>query len=293
MTFTLDDVKLGGRFKSLFVGPSGSGKTVAAASIMQLAEQEVAAGRLKSEQAKTYLFDLDGRFRPIRKMYPQLVGKGLLEFDHFGEKEFDPLLNKINAIADKFEKNPKTYFAIIFDGLTMLGNASMQYGMDNRPSGEKGTGAINVGKLQMPMIGDYKAETRAISYVISTLKELPCHFILTAHEVSYDVKNAKGEVIGQERVLVTQGKKAAPQVPIYFDEMYYFKPEIMVPGDPAKYTCFTTPVIEWSARTALNGLPGNINFTMKPGNLGLFPQIMNYIEDWNKNHPDQKNEVER
>ncbi len=292
MSHTLDDIQLGGRFKALFVGPSGGGKTVAAASILQLADSLVTSGQLKIEQAKTYLFDLDGRYRPIRKMYPQLVGKGLLEFDHFGDKDFDLVINKVNKLSSDFEKNPRAFFAVIFDGLTTLGLSTMQYAMDNRPTVTKEEN-VNVGKLRMPQLQDYKGEQRGIGYVIGALKELPCHFIMTAHEVSYDIKNTKGEVIGQERVLVTQGKKAAPQVPIFFDEMYYFKPEVMAPGDPAKYYAYTVPLPEWPARTALNGLPGKIESTIAPGQAGLFPKILGYVDKWNLEHPDQKNEVMR
>ena len=78
---------------------------------------------------------------------------------------------------------------------------------------------------------------------------------------------------------MTQGRKVAPKVPIFFDEVYLFQPTTPgAMGDLPDYEVYTVPnEIYPECRSALS-LPGMINWSMKPGEDGLYPRIMNHVK---------------
>ncbi|KKN65792.1 hypothetical protein LCGC14_0478370 [marine sediment metagenome] len=264
---SLSEVPPAGRIKALHVGRSGGGKTVGAASLAQLAP----------EGEKIYVFDLDGRIRPIVKMYPQLLDK--IDFDYYKPHDFERLFDKVNWLLD----DPSRYWGVVLDGLTMLADQSITFSMDCTPR----SAAMKLGKsgLSMPEIQDYKAEQRCISAVLDNLRTFPRHFIMTAHliTITYKVKKGKGQNAAEEerveRLVVTQGRKIAPKVPIFFDEVYLFEPSTPgVMGDLPEYYIYTVPnEIYPECRSALS-LPGKMDWSMKPGELGLYPKIMEEVK---------------
>lgn len=268
---SLSEVKPAERIKAMHVGRSGGGKTVGAASLAQIVP----------EGEKIYIFDNDGRIRPIVKMYPDLVDK--IDFDSYGPGDFNKLWDKIGWLKD----HPDRYWGAIMDGLTMLADMTIGYAMKLSEGAQT---ALKVGVLDMPELQDYKAEQRGVSAVLDDLRTFPRHFILTAHliTVSYKVTKKVGAKSVQEditeRVVVTQGRKIAPKIPLFFDEVYLFKPSMPgVLGDLPSYEVYTSPNEFFEeCRTALP-LHTMIDATMKPGDMGLYPKILEQVK---KNAPE-------
>ena len=269
--YDLSEVKPATRIKGLHVGRSGGGKTVAAASI----------ARLCPPGERVYIFDNDGRMRPIVKMFPDLP-KGLIQADSYGPHDFEKLYDKTCWLLD----HPDQFWAIILDGLSMLADMTIDYSIVLNKGGQGRSDKMKKGVLDMPEMQDYKAEMRGISTILDNLRSFPRHFIMTAHimQVEYKVMNktTKTEENKIERLLVTAGRKIAPKIPIYFDEVYLFKPEVsgMMGGLP-EYQAFTVPNEEFvECRSALS-LPAVINWTMKPGDPGFYPSVMKEVEKMN------------
>jgi len=272
---SLSVVKPAERFKAMHVGRSGGGKTVGAASL----------ARLAPPGEKIYIFDNDGRIRPILKFFPDLVDK--IDFDSYGPSAFEKLWDKCGWLND----NPDRYWGVVMDGLTMLADMTIDYSIGLSIAKESKSDKMKKGVLNMPEIQDYKAEQRGVSAVLDELRSFPRHFILTAHLVTVQYKvmvKVGGKSVQEDRVersVVTQGRKVAPKVPIFFDEIYLFMPEVAgLIGNPPEfkvYTCANEFYEE--CRTALS-IPTTIDWTMKPGDLGLYERIM---EEVRKNSPDQ------
>lgn len=270
---SLSVVKPADRIKAMHVGRSGGGKTVGASSL----------ARLVPPGQKVYIFDNDGRIRPILKYHPDLEDK--IDFDSFGANDFNKLWDKIGWLID----HPDRYWGAIMDGLTMLADMTMGYSISLQ---QNKSDKMKVGVIELPEIQDYKAEMRGVSAVLDQLRSFPRHFILTAHlvTINYQVmKKVGGKAVQEdriERMVVTQGRKVAPKVPIFFDEIYLFLPEITgILGTPPAfkiYTCANEYFEE--CRTALP-LPTEIDWTMKPGgqDKGLYERIFDEVK---KNSPD-------
>lgn len=268
---SLSEVKPAERIKAMHVGRSGGGKTVGAASLAEIVP----------EGEKIFIFDNDGRIRPIVKMFPHLAEK--IDFESFGANDFNKLWDKVGWLLD----HPDRYWGAIMDGLTMLADMTISYAIGLAPNKSE---KMKVGVLEMPEIQDYKAEQRGVSAVLDDLRTFPRHFILTAHliTINYKITKKVGNKSIQEdiieRMVVTQGRKVAPKVPIFFDEIYLFQPTLpAVEGDLPEYRVFTSPN-EWfeECRTALP-LKTIINATMKPGEHGLYYKI---LEEVKKNAPE-------
>lgn len=271
MTYSLSDVKPADRIKAMHVGRSGSGKTVGAASLARLAPQG----------EKVYIFDNDGRLRPILKFFPDLEAK--IEFDSYGAKDFNKLWDKIGWLLD----HPERYWGAILDGLTMLADMTMSYSIALTPNKKD---VMKVGVLELPEIQDYKAEVRGVSAVLDQLRAFPRHFILTAHLVTYSYQVTKKQGTKMvtedrvERVVVTQGRKVAPKVPIFFDEIYLFMPEVTgLLGNPPAFKVYTCANEYYEECRSALPLPTELDWTMKPGDTGLYEKIM---EEVKKNNPE-------
>jgi len=264
----LDEVKPATRFKAMHVGRSGGGKTIGAASLAQICP----------EKEKIYIFDLDGRIRPIIKMYSPDVARKI-DFDSYKPDAFEKLWDKIGWLLD----NPDRYWGVILDGLTML--ADMTIGYSIGLSSDRKSDKMKVGVLEMPEIQDYKAEQRGVSAILDELRTYPRHFILTAHIVTTQYRimtKVGGKSVQEDRIernVVTQGRKVAPKVPIYFDEIYLFKPTMPgLLGDPPKFEVYTCANEFYEECRSALSLPTMIDWTMKPGEPGLYPRIMEEVK---------------
>ena len=262
---SLKDVKPATRIKAMHVGRSGGGKTIGAASLAQIAP----------EGQKIFIFDLDGRIRPVVKMYPQLLDK--IDYESYGPSDFAKLWDKVGWLSD----HPNDYWGVVMDGLTVLADMTMTYSMEL--AGNSKSSKMMKGVIPLPEIQDYKAEIRGVSGILDELRNYPRHLILTAHLVSIEYNSpSKTQASNDkkiERILVTQGRKLAPIVPRFFDEIYLFLPSVSgVLGNLPDYKVYTAPNEYFEeCRTALS-LPASIPWTMKPGELGLYPKIMEHVK---------------
>ena len=260
----LKDMKMGSRFMGCFVGAPGSGKTVGAASLLE-----------DEPDARVYIFDLDGRIRPLLKMYPKRVAKGNIESDFYGPHDFEKLARKMEALQDRCD-----YDGVIFDGLTTSGDQIINYMLSLRGVGGEAKGKKK-GILEMAGPEDFGGEARGLGIILDIGRVLPCHFILTAHfirTVSIDITSKKGTVSTQ---LVTAGKKVAAKVPAYFDEIYFFETVTSINmSEPPKYMVRTAGGSEFICKTALP-LPPSFEITMNPDDPGLWTKIQKYLKDHN------------
>lgn len=266
MAKSLSDATLGGRFMGMFVGPPGTSKTISAASWVYA-----------DEEKPIYIYDIDGRVRPLLRFLPPSV-HDRIKYDTYGPQDFEKLIRHFEKLQDRCP-----YSAVIMDGLTSLGDMLINYMLSLRAGGGSREGkGKKMGVLEMAGPEDYGGESRGLSMVLDIARSLPCHFILTAHYliVEYDDPITKKKHI--QRMLVTAGKKVGAKVPIYFDEMYYFDIESsMVPNAPPKYTVRTTGGSGFHAKTALPLAP-SYDVTIKTP--GKDPTLYHLIQESLKEH---------
>jgi len=254
----LKDAVMGSRYMGCYIGAPGSGKTVEAVSVCE-----------DEPDARVWLIDLDGRWRPILKMHPKRVASGAIEHDFYGPNEFEKLARKMEGLQDRCD-----YDAVIFDGLTSAGDQLINYMLSLRGAGDKDAKGKKKGVLEMAGPEDFGGEARGLGIILDIARVLPCHFILTAHyirTVSVDITTRRETVQTQ---MVTAGKKIAAKVPAYFDEIYFFETQSsMNVSEPPKYTVRTAGGPETLCKTALP-LPVLMDISRKgPDEPGLWTKI--------------------
>lgn len=241
----------------LYVGPPGSSKTISAASFV-----------LAHPEKPIYIYDLDGRVRSLLRFFPKHLNR--IETDYYGPQGFEKAIKHFERLQDKCP-----YSAVVFDGLTSLGDQLINYMLSIRGSERGAEKGKERGVISMPGIEDYGGEARGMTMMLDIARILPCHFILTAHWLITTYEDAMTKKQTVIRQLCTAGKKIATKVPIYFDEMYYFDVETaMAVGSIPKYTVRTSGGTGFSAKTALP-LPLNMDITINtPGKDPYFYEIL-------------------
>lgn len=258
----LGDATFGSTFMGLFVGRPGSGKSIAAASWYK--------------EGPVYIFDLDGRYRSLMKMYGwDENAKKNIEFDVYPSDDFARVEQKVNSLERSLP-----YRTIIFDGVTVLGQCLINYSIGLRgvaDSGREGKGR-KIGIIEMTAIEDFGVEARGMLQVLDAFKDLAlsgkCNVIFNAHIIQW--KEKVGGVEGREEdkyQIVTAGKKVAGAIDGYFDEVYYFKKRTVDPEIPPEFDCFTQGGEAFPGKTALH-LPTKITWTMKSREAPTFYDLM-------------------
>lgn len=239
------EVKIGKKFFGLFVGPPGSGKDIAAASW----------------PGPTYTIDLDKRIESVAAMFPNRLTD---EYDQFSPDEFEKLWSKIQQIRSG--NSPfKTY---ILSSLTALARMAINYSI-----GLRGGKGLTKGVIQMTEVQDFNAESRVLSMVLDAFRgsNFKSNFILTAHLVETNSKKLDGTDVIQQRVL-TGGKTIGAEIPGYFNEIYLFNKKQGFDGKP-EYKMTTMGQAAGIDTKTILSIPNEIDFTMKPGEPGLFQKI--------------------
>lgn len=217
------------QIRAAFIGYPGTGKTIAEASFID-------AGPM-------YIFDLDGRMAPIKKMFPDKD----ITYDTFNPYEYEKFHEKLNFFLDQISSSSFPFKTVAIDSLTALARLSTNYSKSFR----KGKG-LGKGPIQISEYEDYNTEASAIAYMLSVLRSLPCHTILTAHVI--EAANAANPLR-----LLTGGKAIAAETPSYFDEVYSFHAEQELTGE-VLYKAYTIPRNGLPGKTALN-LPKSFDHT--------------------------------
>lgn len=251
------DQELGARLFCLFKGEPGTGKTVAAASFPD-----------------PLFIDLDRRTAPIKKMFPTKSVR-VKRPDTF---------NEFWDFVMEFREDCGT---LVIDGLTRLADKTLGFSIDlaGGPADRWGPNrnqSDNLRTKHFPApaeIQDWGGEDRGLAAILDALQVLPCHVILTAHVITTEqteLKKGVGRITHTSRSLITGGKKIAAKIGLWFDEAYHFNVESPLGVEETRYTILTEHTGNDWAKTALP-LPRQIDFTMRPGEPGLYDQIMKHV----------------
>lgn len=236
----------------LMMGATGTGKSIAACSF----------------PPPIYCANFDGRMGSVANYYRARPGLGVdtdkIEFDIF--QDFGYFVDKL----DELERSCP-YKTLVLDPLTKLCNRIMSYTIGQRRA--KKIAGKQRGKIVFSMPEDYGAEISAMRQIMDNLEIIKhqqgVNVILTAHIVTINyssnnkIKTEEGETVGAEqkteRLIITEGRKLAPQIPLTFDEVYNFYVETGF-GNVA-YKIRTYNDGDTIARTSFAGVPGEIEWT--------------------------------
>jgi len=139
---------------------------------------------------------------------------------------FDATYGNLRDILNRPPINPKTGEPGTFtqDSLTSLADASIKYGLNQRPQEGKSMGIVPI-----PDLPEWLGESMFLSSLFTDVQLLPCNVILTAHMVitEREVMSTKADrargIGGGTKVtkqLMTGGTKIGNKIPVYFDEVW-------------------------------------------------------------------------
>jgi hypothetical protein len=162
------------------------------------------------------------------------------------------------------------YATIVGDSITTAANATLRqtlqlkYGTTRASGREAGK---RIAGIAVNEIEDYNAEASALLEMISLFKDIKkfhkVNIILIAHLIQAEYKTSASQT-NIVRTIVTAGKRVAPMIPAYCEEVYHFfvkkAMEVDAGGD---YALLTSSTSEDFARTQLE-LPREIIFNDKP-----------------------------
>jgi len=191
-----------------------------------------------------------------------------IEYDTYGAKDYPAFREKFmefEKIADSGYDFP--FQTVCVDSLTTLADMLIRYSLSVRGAErkeEKGDKARERkrGVIEMPEFEEFNVESLAINQLIDIGRNLPCHFILTAHVIRTSSKDNSGRE-RESRTLMTAGKKIAAAIPAKFKEQWLVEPDTGLSVDSdVSYTVRTKPTSIDTASTLLP-LPKVIDFTDK------------------------------
>jgi hypothetical protein len=159
------------------------------------------------------------------------------------------------------------YKTLVFDSLTSCADMTLRQTIRmktgaSRKSGQ--TAGKMIAGIAVNEIEDYNAESAALQELIALSKDAimmhKVNIILIAHVVQAEYRNTTNNTTHISRTIVTAGKKVAPKIPAYCQEVYHFNIDKGFEADgPTKYTLLTEHSGDDFARTSLP-LPSKIEF---------------------------------
>lgn len=253
----LTDAKLGRKITQLNIAYPGHGKTVAAASYPKPIK----------------FFDLDQRIDSLIKNFPGDAGKGI-EYEQYGPYDFQRFWDGIQ----KLKQGDNPYKTVVLDSLTALARMTINFSIDLRGKSGGRKKGLTIGNVPMMDVSDFNAESSLLAHVIAIFRATNSHFILNAHLVETKHMVGVGEDAHEEvkQRVVTAGKTIAAEIPGYFNERYYIEKKADLNG--YRYFCYTVNRNGVDTQTNLP-LPPEIEFTMKPGEEGLFQKIQRMCKE--------------
>jgi hypothetical protein len=162
------------------------------------------------------------------------------------------------------------YKTIICDSITSMADSALSQTMKTKKGVTRASGSAagrNVGGIAVNEIEDFMAESSALMELISLTKDISSYHhvnvILIAHVIQAEYKS-QGGVTHMSRTIVTAGKRVAPKIPGYCQEVYHFniKPGFKE-GAGGSYSLLTVHTGDDFARTSLP-LPAEIIFNDEP-----------------------------
>jgi hypothetical protein len=244
-------------------GRTGTGKTI------------LSCGK---EFRPTYVFNLDGRFNSVMTYYKRLDGhiKGIEKNDFTIASGFKAMDKKMDAIIARPE-----YTSVVIASLTSFIHIVMQNLMGVTA---RGKGRFK-GGIQTNILEDFNFEDAAIIHqLISFCQEcnrLGINTFLEAHITPYEYESIEnGErIVRTINQILTKGKKAPAQIPLYFNEVWLFEKEFIrddkgklnmrhtvntmgTPEDECK-TSFGIPSFQWTGQDASHFLMNQLSKEIK------------------------------
>jgi hypothetical protein len=151
------------------------------------------------------------------------------------------------------------YKTIIVDSGTICANAILRQTKQLKTGITRQSGAKagkSVAGIQVNEIEDYNAESSALLELVALTKDI-CKYhhvniILIWHLIQAEYKSMAGTESNIVRTIVTAGKRVAPMIPAYCEEVYHFFLDKSFTADEGgKYSILTSSTSEDFARTQL------------------------------------------
>lgn len=187
-----------------------------------------------------------------------------IEYDDYSD------WNHARAKLEQLQVNCK-YKTIIADSVTTAANYTLRQTLSLKRGTTRSSGAA-AGKLiagiAVNEIEDYNAEAASLLEMVSLLKDIKkfhnANIILIAHLIQAEYKNVTQNTSNIVRTIVTAGKRVAPMIPAYAEDVYhFFLKRAMDLDSGGDYAILTSSTSDDFARTQLP-LPKEIVFKDTP-----------------------------
>jgi hypothetical protein len=247
MTQTLDKADLSAMY-SMFKGEPGTRKSTQALSY----------------PTPQYWFSWDRKMSSLLLPMKSFgVNPRDIEYDDYDD------WTKARIKLEQFQVNCK-YKTLIFDSITSAADSTLRQTMSMKRGVTRQSGAAAgklVGGIAVNEIEDYSAESSALMELIGLSKDICAYhhvnIILIAHVIQAEYKSTTGQT-HMSRTIVTAGKRVAPKIPAYCQEVYHFNIKAgFTVGGGGSYSLFTEHTGDDFARTSLP-LPSEIVFNNEP-----------------------------
>jgi hypothetical protein len=181
-------------------------------------------------------------------------------------KNYDEARKKLELMASNCP-----YKTIIVDSITTGANSILKQTLDLKRGGTRKSGQAAgklIANIAVNEIEDYNAEASALLEMVALLKDIRTfhnvNVILIAHLIQAEYKTGPNAPSNIVRTIVTSGKRVAPMIPAYCEEVYHFFLKKSFDADgPGQYALLTSSTTNDFARTQLE-LPAEIIFNDDP-----------------------------
>lgn len=245
------------RFFGLFVGPSGGGKTPSACSFMD-----------STSDKEVLVLDFDDRVRGI--LGTPWVDKSRVKIERFPSKfkDTDPAVHiKVGEVLElvlaQINSRQNPYSTIVLDSLT---SQTAGFIMDSLALTHIGNKGMNMGKIKIPGIEEYKFESTGTHQLIAFLKTLPIQNVIVSAHITDRYGKDPSQPVNDKMdmrpsVVVGEGlsirPKLAAELPGLFDHVFRFERKV-INNQNRVFVQFWTDL----ARTVYPNLPvGEIDIT--------------------------------
>ncbi len=166
--------------------------------------------------------------------------------------------NEPRAKLEKMQVNCP-YKTIVVDTITTAANATLRQTLSLKRGVTRASGAQagkTIAGIAVNEIEDYNAESSALLELVALLKDIQkfhrVNIILIAHLIQAEYKNSTNNTSNVVRTIVTAGKRVAPMIPAYCEEVYhFFLKRSFNADDGGQYALLTSSTSEDFARTQL------------------------------------------
>lgn len=235
-------------------------------------------GTRKSTQALSYpkpqyWFSWDQKMLAMKlPMKKWGINPKLIQWDDY--RDWNPARAKLESFLisrESFNPQPIPFKTIVIDSVTSMADGALSQMKDMKRGTTRASGAQagkNVAGISVNEIEDYMAESAALQELISLTKQIKAlhnvNIILIAHVIQAEYKTSPNSPSTISRTIVTAGKRIAPKIPAYCEEVYHFNiKKSFDASSGGEYSLLTTHTGDDFARTGLE-LPAEIVFGDKP-----------------------------